>query len=144
MLLLRKVASRKTVKAGQSVTYTLRVTNPTLEAVANVRVCDSLPGALVYVRSRPSAVLNSGRYCWTVGRLASRRSRTVTLTANAAPGKGGHVINHAAATGAGVRTAHTQAAIYVQPAKSIGCGSSAETASDASRTKAPPPAHLAC
>jgi uncharacterized repeat protein (TIGR01451 family) len=142
-LLLRKVPSRRTVKAGQSVTYTLRVTNPNLKAVANVTVCDSLPGALIYVRSSPTAHLSLGRYCWTFGRLASRRSRTVTLTANAAPGKGGNVINRATATGAGVPTAKTQAVIYVQPAKPVGCGSSADRAKAATARRRPT-ARAAC
>jgi uncharacterized repeat protein (TIGR01451 family) len=136
ILLLRKVPSRKTVKAGQSITYTLRVTNPTREAVKNVSMCDSLPGALIYVRSSPSAHRSAGRYCWSIGRLASHRSWTVTLIANAAPGKGGHVINHATVTAAGVPTVRTQAAIYVQPAKRIGCGSSTDAARAAGARRA--------
>jgi uncharacterized repeat protein (TIGR01451 family) len=144
ILLLRKTPSRKTVKAGQSVVYRLRVTNPNPTPVRGVRVCDSLPGALIYTSSNPRAHLTGERYCWMLGTLASHHSRTVQITGNAAPGKGGHVINHATATGVGAPTARTEASVYVQPAKRHGCGSAPDTASTASATGPPATAHAAC
>jgi uncharacterized repeat protein (TIGR01451 family) len=109
-LLLSKTVSHATVRAGQSVTYRLRVGNPSAVAVKDVRVCDDLPAGLAYMRSSAKAKLSRGRYCWTFGSLAGLGSRTIVVTARALGGAHGRLVNHATATGAGtqmVRAART-------------------------------------
>jgi uncharacterized repeat protein (TIGR01451 family) len=46
--------------AGQDLTYTITVTNPTLVAIRNVAVCEAFPGGLLYVRSSASANVDTG------------------------------------------------------------------------------------
>jgi uncharacterized repeat protein (TIGR01451 family) len=142
-LKLRKTASRRSATAGQNITYTLTVANPTGVAATHVLVCDSLPNALIYTGSSPGAHLRTGRYCWTIGRLAAHASRTFSIRANVAPGRGGSIVNHAVASASGLRAARAAATVHVAPARPIGCGSSADSAR-AAIAGARPRAHAAC
>jgi uncharacterized repeat protein (TIGR01451 family) len=136
---LRKTPSEKTAKAGQTLTYTLRVTNPGSRAVSHVTVCDPLPSALVYVSSTPRAGLYDGRYCWSISSLAGHHARSVTITANVAPGRGGDVSNRATASGRGVSPVRATATVKVAPAGRTVCPGAPDTA-----RREPPRAHAAC
>jgi uncharacterized repeat protein (TIGR01451 family) len=139
-LKLKKTASRRTASPGQNITYTLKVTNPTTIAIGHVKVCDKLPAGLLYLSASPNARFDLGSYCWTVGQLKPHRSKTYTITVNAAPGKGGNQVNHATASGRGVKPAHASATVHVTPARPIPCAS----ASSVRRKPGPPTAHIAC
>ena len=99
---LSKTANHATVRAGGRVTYTIRVTNPRTVAVRNVRACDRLPSGLAFVGASPAARRSSGRYCWSVGTLAARRSRTLRIVVRTLRGVGGCTRNVATVTGSGV------------------------------------------
>jgi uncharacterized repeat protein (TIGR01451 family) len=137
-LRLKKRASRHVARAGQNIAYTLRVTNTSTGAIARARVCDSLPHGLIYLRSSPRAHLSTGRYCWTVRNLKPHRSRTLTITVNVAPTRGGMAVNHATATAPHVRTAHATARVRIEPAHGI-CGVASAAAAGTR-----PRAHIAC
>jgi uncharacterized repeat protein (TIGR01451 family) len=113
-LTLTKIASRRTITAGQPVTYRIRVRNPSPQAVRNVRTCDRLPSGLAFVRATPRPRLTRGRYCWTARRLGARRSWTYTLTARAPNGTSGIKINRATATSPDAATAHARRSILVR------------------------------
>jgi uncharacterized repeat protein (TIGR01451 family) len=87
-LALRQTASRATLPAGQTATYTIRVTNPSDRALHEVRTCEELPSGLVYVRSTPGAKLSKGRYCWTAKSLGPGRTATYRLTVRALARRG--------------------------------------------------------
>jgi uncharacterized repeat protein (TIGR01451 family) len=110
---LTKVADRKTVKAGQTITYTLRVKNPSTAAVKNVKVCDDLPSGLVYVSSKSRAKLTKGQYCWTVKSLGAGKSKTFTLTARALKGTSGTKTNRASASSPDARTKRASRSVRV-------------------------------
>lgn len=110
---LTKVASRKTVRAGSTVTYTLRVSNPSTAPVKNVKVCDNLPSGLVYVSSKSRAKLSKGLYCWTVKSLGARKSKTFTLTARALRGTSGTKTNRATASSPDARTKRVSRSVRV-------------------------------
>jgi uncharacterized repeat protein (TIGR01451 family) len=127
-LLLRKTATPRSAKAGQNVIYRLKASNPSSVAIAHVTVCDRLPAGLLYVSSSPRARLSAGRYCWTIRKLGTGRSKTFAMTVNVAPGHGGIEVNHATATAPGARAAHATASVRVIPAPRVPC-SVASTAS---------------
>jgi uncharacterized repeat protein (TIGR01451 family) len=116
VLRLTKVANHKTVRAGQTVTYTLRVSNPSSAPVRSVKVCDTLPSGLVYVSSKSRAKLTKGQYCWTVGTLGAGRSRTLKLTARALKGTSGTKTNRASASSPDARTGRASRSVRVRPA----------------------------
>jgi uncharacterized repeat protein (TIGR01451 family) len=110
---LTKGANRKTVRAGQTVTYTLRVRNPSSAPVKNVKVCDDLPSGLVYVSSKSRAKLTKGQYCWTVKSLGAGKSKTFTLTARALRGTSGTKTNRATASSPDARTKRASRSVRV-------------------------------
>ncbi|WP_183342386.1 DUF11 domain-containing protein [Conexibacter arvalis] len=127
LLKLTKTASAKTVRAGGTVTYKLRVTNASGFALRSVRVCDRLPSGLVFVSSTPKAKLTKGQRCWTFRALGAKKSKTITLKARVLRGAGGRKVNVAKATapnarGARSRAATGTAAIRVLPVAARGGG----------------------
>lgn len=80
-LTLRKQANRRSVRQGQRVTYTLRVTSAkgSTQAATNVRICDRLPRGLTLV-GRGGGTLKGGQLCWTVKRIAPGQTVTKRFT----------------------------------------------------------------
>jgi uncharacterized repeat protein (TIGR01451 family) len=111
---LTKTANRKTVRAGQRITYTLRVSNPSKETLRNVRVCDDLPSGLVYVSSKAKAKRTKGQYCWTVKSLAAGKSRSFTMTVRALRGASGRKVNRAVATASNAATKRAKRTVTIR------------------------------
>ncbi|MFZ0090087.1 MAG: DUF11 domain-containing protein, partial [Solirubrobacteraceae bacterium] len=114
-LTLVKTISRRVVKAGQQVSYRLKVSNPTLGTLKNVRVCDRLPLGLVFVSSSPKARLSNGSQCWSFRLLQARESKTIKLVARVLPGARRSLVNHAVATAPGVPPARASRRLRVIP-----------------------------
>jgi uncharacterized repeat protein (TIGR01451 family) len=121
-LALTQALSRRTLRAGQTATYALRVRNPSKRAVHNVRVCDDLPSGLVYASSTPQAKLSNGKYCWTAKTLAAGKSTTYRLTIRALSGASGRKTNRASVSSSRVNANTATVAIRVLPARAIGGG----------------------
>jgi uncharacterized repeat protein (TIGR01451 family) len=119
---LTKVAERRKVRVGQTVTYTIRVRNPSDAAIRTVRTCDLLPPGLAYVSSKSRARPSKGRYCWTAKRLGPGEGRTYRLAARALSGTSGRRVNRATATSRDTGNARARRAVRVQapPAPSGG------------------------
>jgi uncharacterized repeat protein (TIGR01451 family) len=113
---LTKTANHRTIRAGQTVVYTLRVRNPSKQAMSTVKVCDDLPSGLVYVSSKSRAKLTRGQYCWTVKSLGAGKSRTFTLTARALRGTSGTKTNRASATSPDATTKRASRSVRVRAA----------------------------
>jgi uncharacterized repeat protein (TIGR01451 family) len=110
---IAKLANHTAIKAGQSIRYTIRVTNPTGLPVANVRVCDNLPSGLVFVSAKPKAKLSKGQHCWTARSLGSHKTVSYTLTARALKGTAGTKTNTATVSGPAVRTTRARRTVRV-------------------------------
>lgn len=116
-LRVSKVASARRIRAGRSVTYRVRVTNPSRRALRSVRVCDQLPAGMVYGSSRARATLRNGRYCWEIRRLGPKQSRAFRITLRALAGTRGRTVNRVVATSPDARSGRAQAIVVVTGAQ---------------------------
>jgi uncharacterized repeat protein (TIGR01451 family) len=121
-LTLAKSANRKTVRAGGRITYAIRVTNPTMVAVRDARVCDRLPSGLIYVSSTPAAKRSSGRYCWALGTVAAKSSKNLRITVRTLRGTSGRKTNVATLVGSGITAKTDDARVAVLAAAARGGG----------------------
>jgi uncharacterized repeat protein (TIGR01451 family) len=132
---LTDTPSSDTVVAGQTVTFTLEITNDNGRALTNVRTCNRLPSRLIFVSATPAARLSVGRYCWTVSRLSNGQTRTFKLTAQVPLGPGGAVTNTATATANAAALTRTTTRIEITAKAAVACPASA---------RGGPTAHAAC
>ena len=112
-LRLTKRVDRKVLRAGQTATYTIRVSNPTRGVARRVRTCDRLPAGLVHVRSTPKAKLSKGKHCWTIKRLAAGRHTTYRVTVRALRGTSGRKVNTAVTSSPDAKTTRARAVVRV-------------------------------
>ncbi len=115
---LTKVASKKKVKAGQRVSYRIKVKNPTVAVARNVKVCDRPPAGLEVIATKPKAKLQNGAYCWRIKRIPPRSSVTLKVIARTLKGAKGSLTNVAWAEGQDVITSRDRSRIRVTGAKS--------------------------
>ena len=76
-LVIGKEVSKKSVKTGEVITWTITVTNKGPDAAVNTRVTDKLPAGLIYITS-------SGNYdpvtgLWIVGDLANGETKQLVI-----------------------------------------------------------------
>ncbi|MBN8590077.1 MAG: DUF11 domain-containing protein [Rhodothermia bacterium] len=80
-LKLLKTASSSSVNSGQTLTYTITLTNEGTASATGVVIRDVLPAAVAYVSSSASqGSYNNATGLWTVGTVAVGASLTLTLT----------------------------------------------------------------
>ncbi|WP_133161780.1 GEVED domain-containing protein [Deinococcus koreensis] len=70
-------------RPGDTLTYTITVTNLSGATPATTTVTDTLPAGLSYVSSTPAASVSGQTLSWSVASLASGASRTYTVVATA-------------------------------------------------------------
>jgi uncharacterized repeat protein (TIGR01451 family) len=102
-LQLSKRHTPEPIIAGQPVTYTLTITNPSKLLATSVRLTDTLPSGLTFRTATPGAPIcepNANRVICLLGNLAPRSSRVVTITANTSPALGVTTTNTAVVTSA--------------------------------------------
>ncbi len=99
-LVVDKSVSPANPLAGDTVTYTITVTNNGVDAATNVVVADVLPAGVTYVSQSPIGSYNTTTHNWTVGNLAVGGSATLTLaaTVDAGVAAGTTITNSATAT----------------------------------------------
>lgn len=85
-------------RAGQTVTYTIRVRNNSSSAAKGVRIRDILPGGMSLVSTPKGASFAKGRVTWNIGTLAARATRTVTVKVRIDRTVGGRRCNTALAS----------------------------------------------
>jgi uncharacterized repeat protein (TIGR01451 family) len=111
---LTKGVNKKSVRAGETVIYTIRTRNPSNTTLRNVRTCDDLPPELVFVSATPRAALRNGQYCWTEERLRPGQRVTYKLTARAVQGiSPGRKVNRATATSPDAKTKRARRSVRV-------------------------------
>jgi uncharacterized repeat protein (TIGR01451 family) len=121
-LMLTTTVNRTTVRAGGTVTVTLRVGNPSTRSLRTVRVCDRLPAGLGFVRATPGSRLSDGRSCWTIQRLGGRASETFTLTVRALRGTAGLEVASVVASSPAARADRASQTIRVLAARQVAPG----------------------
>jgi uncharacterized repeat protein (TIGR01451 family) len=109
---LHKIATPQVVRAGQTIAYSLRVSNIGDAAALHVRVCDT-PPAGVTVISAPGFHRSGRAICTTISRLNTQRHRTFRLRARVHSRTRGRAINHARATARNARRVRSKAATVV-------------------------------
>ena len=77
-LIIVKEVSKKSVKTGEVITWTITVTNKGPDAAVNTRVTDKLPAGLIFITSDGSYDPVTG--LWTVGDLANGASAKLVIT----------------------------------------------------------------
>jgi uncharacterized repeat protein (TIGR01451 family) len=113
-LRVTKVASRTSVRGGDTLQYRIRVQNPTRGEARDVRVCDRLPSGLRFVSSQPRSARRGNQRCWTIKRLGARQQRTFTVTVRAAKGAHGRKTNTVTVTSPdGARSVRARADVRV-------------------------------
>jgi uncharacterized repeat protein (TIGR01451 family) len=81
-LALSKTVSDATPNVGDTVTFTVTLTNHGPDAATNVQVSDLLPAGLTFVSSTPSqGTYSSGTGLWTVGTVAANATPTLQIQA---------------------------------------------------------------
>jgi uncharacterized repeat protein (TIGR01451 family) len=121
-LKLTKVADSGSVRAGGTLAYTIKVTNPTKGEAQDVDVCDRLPSGMVYVSSQSKAKFTKGQYCWHIETLAAHKSRSFRITVRLLGSASGDKVNRATANGQGVKAAVARDPVHVLPARASGGG----------------------
>ncbi|MDX6630866.1 MAG: hypothetical protein QOH00_3112 [Gaiellales bacterium] len=96
-LSLKKVGRPASVRAGESMRYTLVVKNVGNATAHGVKICDDLPAGLT-VTSTGSGKLSGAQVCWTVGILAKGKQRQFTLLVKIDLTQRSRVVNKATAT----------------------------------------------
>jgi uncharacterized repeat protein (TIGR01451 family) len=119
-LSIAKLANRKSVRPGQRITYTLKVTASKKgnEDAVNERLCDTLPANLTLV-TRAGGTVKNGRLCWTIKRLAPGKSIVKRFVVRVdRDARTGRMVNTATVTDQGTkRTA--KRTVRVKPAPAI-------------------------
>ena len=111
---LTKSVNRSVLRAGQRVTFTIKVRNPSRRVtLRSVRTCDDLPAGLAFVKASPKAKLTKGRYCWTAKALEPGQSKTYRITVRALRGTSGTRVNRAVATAPDANTRRANRAVRV-------------------------------
>lgn len=120
-LQITKVAAKKTVKVGQSVTYTIRVRNVSKTTAVRVQVCDLIPARLTVVR-RDGGELVRGNLCWDITTLGPGSVRTFKPKFRVTNGNGSRVTNPVRVTSENAATKRAKASISVPQRASRGGG----------------------
>ena len=102
-----KTVNQSKPNVGETITYTLRLTNSGPDAATGIEVTDRLPSGLTY-SSHAGGAYNSGAGLWTVGTLASGSSTTMTIQATVNTGTAGSTVINTARVSA-VQQADTNA-----------------------------------
>lgn len=96
-LSITKTVDDATPSVGDTIVYTVTVTNGGPDAATGVAVTDLLPAGLSYVSNVPSqGTYISSTGVWTVGAIANGASKTLAITATVDTGTGSDTITNTA------------------------------------------------
>ncbi len=109
-LTITKHASARYVRTGATVSFTIRVSNPSRYNARTVTVCDRLPAGLAYVSG---GTRRGTQVCWTVGSLPSRHSRTFVVQTRAVASHSRGVTNIATVRAPGLPTRSARARVVI-------------------------------
>jgi uncharacterized repeat protein (TIGR01451 family) len=113
-LKVTKVASSSSVRAGETLNYRIRVSNPSKGEARNVKVCDRLPSGMSFVSSSPKAKRSGGQRCWRIKSLKAGKSETFRVTVRTAKGANGRKVNRATVNSGDVQPAIARRPVRVR------------------------------
>jgi uncharacterized repeat protein (TIGR01451 family) len=97
-LRVTKIVNNPTPNVGDTITYTVTLTDLGPNTATNVTVQDTLPAGLAFVSATPSqGTYNSGTGVWTIGTVTTATSQTLLIQAtvtSANPGTNTAAISH--------------------------------------------------
>lgn len=100
-LAITKTASAPTVKAGETLTYTLQIENKGPIASGSITVTDTLPAGLSYVSDDAGCLVSAGReISCDLGVLGSGAAKTIHVLTQVAASATGSITNTAEVSGA--------------------------------------------
>ena len=94
-LVVNKTVSNPTPDEGDTIVYTLTVTNNGPAMATNLTVTDPLPGGVTYVSHSGDGTYDPGTGLWTIGTLAAGESAYVNIVVTVNAGTAGTVITNA-------------------------------------------------
>ncbi|MCW2120516.1 Ig-like domain-containing protein, partial [Flavobacterium sp. 7A] len=90
-----KTVSNETPNVGETITYSIKVTNNGFSDATSVAITDRLPVGVTYVSSAADVGLyNNGSGLWSIGNLANGSIATLTIKATVNPGTFGSTITN--------------------------------------------------
>ena len=95
-LSVTKVVDNGTPIEGDTIVYTITVTNIGPSDATTVSVADQLPAGVTYASDDGAGAYNSGTGVWTIGALANGASTTLNITATVDAGTAGTTITNTA------------------------------------------------
>jgi uncharacterized repeat protein (TIGR01451 family) len=96
-LSLTKTVDNAIPDPGDTITYTITVTNDSPDAATGIQVTDVLPGGISYVSDTPSrGTYTHATGIWDVGSIAGGASETLRITVTVDAGTGGTTITNTA------------------------------------------------
>jgi len=97
---LEKDVDESTPHQGDSVTYTITVTNLGPADASDVEVSDTLPAGLSFIEaSADIGTYDSGTGIWTIGLLTNGQTATLTITVEVTAEPGEEIVNMATVSG---------------------------------------------
>ncbi|WP_429725827.1 gliding motility-associated C-terminal domain-containing protein [Aquimarina litoralis] len=93
-LVIAKTVDDGTPDEGDTINYTITVTNNGPATATNVSLTDVLPAGVTFVSSTPAADYNAAVGVWTIGDLLDGDITTLTLTATVDAGTSGDTITN--------------------------------------------------
>ena len=118
LLKLTKTGSPVSASLGDTITYTMRVSNVGEALAMMVRVCDTPPSGLT-VTSAPGFKRSGNSFCTTISKLAIGRRKTLHVTARVTTTGTGRLINHATVKSRNAPTRRARATTIIHTAPSF-------------------------
>ena len=110
-----KAANKEMVRAGKNVIFTLRFKVTGKAAAVDVKVCDKLPSAMVFVSS-PGAVYQKGQACWLRKSVKPGTTLVFRVTAKVDSNAGvGTACNNVVATASNAAAARDKVCVAIRP-----------------------------
>jgi uncharacterized repeat protein (TIGR01451 family) len=113
-LKVTKVTGTRTVSAGGTLSYTIRVKNTSKGQARNVKTCDRLPSGMAFVSSTPKAKSSKGQRCWSTKTLKAGQTKTYKVKVRVARGANGRKVNRATVNSADVKPATARRPVRVR------------------------------
>ena len=94
-LALTKIANNPSLNEGDTLTYTITLTNNGPDTATGIEITDLLPTGVTYLSDTPSqGTYTSATGIWAVGGIASGASETLEITATVDAGTAGSTITN--------------------------------------------------
>jgi uncharacterized repeat protein (TIGR01451 family) len=110
-----KASNKEMVRAGKNVIFTIRFKVTGKAAAVDVKVCDKLPSAMVFVSS-PGAVYQKGQACWLRKSVKPGTTLVFRVTAKVDSNAGvGTACNNVVATASNATAARDKVCVAIRP-----------------------------